>query len=129
MAKDRTKVDFRPLRGEIYLVTFDPVRGREIAKTRPALIIQNDIGNRESAVVIVAAITSYKKSNHLYPVNIFVKAPEGGLKQDSVVLLDQIRSVDKQRLGQRLGKLNTESIIRINHAIEISLGLGSLSGV
>ncbi|HEY4504529.1 MAG TPA: type II toxin-antitoxin system PemK/MazF family toxin [Candidatus Paceibacterota bacterium] len=123
MAKGRAKLNSSPLRGELYTVTFDPVRGREIAKTRPALVIQNDIGNRESDIVIVAAITSHKDSSRLYPVCVFVKAPEGGLKQDSIVRLDQIRSVDKERLGQRLGKLNNETILQINYALKISLGL------
>lgn len=115
-----------PRRGEIHLVSFDPVRGREIAKTRPALVIQNDIGNRESDVIIVAAITSHQKRDHLYPVNVLVRAPEGGLKQDSVVRLDQIRSVDKERLGGRLGVLSPEIMEQVGRALEISLGLMDL---
>ena len=115
-----------PKRGEVYVVSFDPVRGHEIAKTRPALVIQNNIGNRESGVVIVAAITSYQKGDHLYPVNVLMRAPEGGLKKDSVVHLDQIRSVDKERLSKRLGVVKAETVAQVNRALAISLGLVEL---
>lgn len=112
-----------PKRGEVYLVDFDPVRGHEIAKTRPALIIQNDIGNRESSVVIVAAITSLKSGHTDYPVNVLVHAPEGGLESDSLVKLNQIRSIDKERLGKRLGTLSDETLNRVGKALAISVGL------
>lgn len=108
------------------MVAFDPVRGRELAKTRPALVIQNDVGNRESDVVIVAAITSHQKGDHLYPVNVLVQAPEGGLKHDSVVRLDQIRSVDKERLAGRLGELHPETMEKVDRALAISVGLVDL---
>lgn len=87
----------RPKRGEVYLVSFDPTVGAEIKKTRPALVIQNDIGNRYSPITIVAAITS-KFDEELYPTEVLVTPPEGGLREPSVVSLNQIRSVDKQRL-------------------------------
>jgi mRNA interferase MazF len=87
-----------PRRGDIYLVNFDPTVGSEIKKTRPALIIQNDIANQHSPIIIVAAITS-KFDELLYPTEVLIKAPEAGLKHDSVVLLNQIRSIDKQRLN------------------------------
>src|SRR5512134_1149164 len=87
----------RPKRGEVYLVSFDPTVGAEIKKTRPALVIQNDIGNRYSPITIVAAITS-KFDEELYPTEVLVTPPEGGLRDPSVVSLNQIRSVDKQRL-------------------------------
>ena len=80
-----------PVRGEVYLVNFDPTLGSEIKKTRPALIIQNDVANRHSPITIVAAITS-KFDDSLYPTEVLIAAGEGGLKQDSVVLLNQIRS-------------------------------------
>ncbi len=115
-----------PRRGEIHIVSFDPVRGREMAKTRPALIIQNNIGNRESGIVIVAAITSYKSSDQLYPVNVLIKAPEGGLKNDSVIHLDHIRSVDKERLSGRLGTVSETALLKVNRALAISLGLINL---
>lgn len=111
-----------PRRGEVYLVNFDPTVGVEIKKTRPALVLQNDIANKYSPIVIVAAITSYF-GEQCYPTEVLLKSPEGGLRQDSVVLLNQIRSIDTQRLIKRLGILNKETIASINRAIEVSLGL------
>ncbi len=87
-----------PRRGEVYWVQLDPTIGTEIAKTRPAVIISNDIGNEYSARVIVAAVTS-QHLDRIYPFEVLVEAGEGGLAQRSKVLLDQIRSVDKRRLG------------------------------
>ncbi len=110
-----------PKRGEVYYVNFDPTMGVEIKKTRPALIIQNDIGNTYSHATIVAAITSAKKE--ISPYEVFLKSGEGGLQKDSIVLLNQIRTIDKKRLGKRLGMLSSESIKRIDLAVEISLGL------
>jgi mRNA interferase MazF len=112
-------------RGEVYLVSFDPTLGAEIRKTRPALILQNDIANRTSPITIVAAITS-QFEEPLYPTEVLVKAPEGGLAVDSVVLLNQIRSIDTQRLVRRLGKLNPETMRRVDRALILSLGLIAL---
>jgi len=70
-----------------------------------------------------AAITTYRKGDHLYPVNVLIRSPEGGLKHDSIVRLDQIRSVDKERLKGRMGVLSMETMEQINRALEISLGL------
>jgi len=111
-----------PRRGEIYLVSFDPTIGAEIKKTRPALILQNDVLNRYSPLTIVSAITS-RHEESLYPTEVFVEAREGGLKVESVVLLNQIRSVDKRRLIKRLGSLNPETMRRVDQALAISLGL------
>lgn len=111
-----------PRRGEVYLVNFDPTIGAEIKKTRPALIVQNDIANRHSPVTIVAAITS-RFDEPLYPTEILIKAPEGGLAVDSVVLLNQIRSIDRQRLVKRLGALKTETLQKVDLAIKISFSL------
>ena len=94
-----------PKRGEVFLVNFDPTIGSEIRKTRPALILQNDISNEYSPITIVAAITS-RFDRTLYPTEVLIHAPEGGLSNDSVILLNQIRSIDKQRLIKRLGLLN-----------------------
>ena len=110
------------LRGEVYLVNFDPTIGSEIRKTRPALIIQNDIDNEHSPVTIVAAITS-KFDDNLYPTEVEISAGEGGLKQDSVVLLNQIRSIDGQRLIKKLGKVNDLTLRKVDLSIKISLGL------
>ena len=111
-----------PKRGEVYVVVFDPVVGSEIAKTRPALIIQNDIGNRVSPITIVAAFSSQVRQP-LYPFEILVRAPEGGLTIDSTVRLNQIRTVDKSRLGKRLGKVTSATMAAVDTAIKISLGL------
>jgi len=112
-----------PRRGEIYLVAFDPTIGREIKKTRPALIIQNDVGNRYGDLTIVAAITS-QVSPILYPVEVIVKPSRAnGLKVLSAVLLDQVRTVDRQRLLKRLGALESSALQRVDEALQISLGL------
>jgi mRNA interferase MazF len=111
-----------PSRGEIYLVNFDPTIGSEIKKTRPALIIQNDISNEFSPITIVAAITS-KYDDKLYPTEILISKNEGGLTQDSVVLLNQIRSIDRQRLVKKVGKISDQKIKKVDSAIKISLGL------
>lgn len=110
-----------PKRGEIYLVSFDPTVGAEIQKTRPALVLQNDIGNRHSPLTIVAAVTSNVFRRR--PTSVFVGAPEGGLTVDSVVLLNQVRTIDKRRLGRRLGVLRPATMKVIDQAIMISLGL------
>jgi len=112
----------RPLRGEVYFVAFDPTLGAEIRKTRPALILQNDIANRSSPITIVAAITS-KFDEGLYPTEVLVRAPEGGLDADSVVLLNQIRSVDRRRLMRRVGRLMPETMRLVDRALVLSLGL------
>jgi len=112
----------RPLRGEVYFVAFDPTLGAEIRKTRPALILQNDIANRSSPITIVAAITS-KFDEELYPTEVLVRAPEGGLDTDSVVLLNQIRSVDRRRLMRRVGRLMPETMRLVDRALVLSLGL------
>lgn len=112
----------RPKRGEIYLVNFDPTLGSEIKKTRPALILQNDIANRHSPITIVAAVTS-QFDEPLYPTEVLVAAPEGGLIVDSVVLLNQIRSIDTTRLIRRLGSLKSTTMQRVERALQISFGL------
>ena len=114
-----------PKRGEVFLVSFDPVLGAEIKKTRPALILQNDIANRHSPLTIVSVITSqYEES--LYPTEVLLRAGEGGTKADSVALLNQIRSVDKRRLVRRLGAVSPDTMRRVDRALQISLGLAAL---
>ena len=117
----KQKINY-PKRGEIYLVNFDPTIGSEIKKTRPALILQNDISNQYSPITIVAAITSQFDSK-LYPTEVFLNVKEGHLKVDSVVLLNQIRSIDKKRLLRMIGKVSQEIVMRVDKAIKISLGL------
>lgn len=112
----------RPRRGEIYLVNFDPTIGAEIRKTRPALVLQNNIANRYSPITIVAAISS-KFGDTLYPTEVLISPPEGGLNADSVALLNQIRSIDQQRLTKRLGAVRPATLEKVDRAIQISLGL------
>lgn len=111
-----------PRRGEVYLVNFDPTIGSEIRKTRPAIIIQNDVANEFSPITVVAAITS-RYDEQLYPTEVLIKAGEGGLNQNSVILLNQIRSIDRGRLVKKLGKVHDTTIKHVNTAIRISLGL------
>lgn len=120
MAK-KPKIEY-PQRGEIYLVRFDPALGAEIKKTRPALILQNDVANRHSPITIVAAITS-QFEEPLYPTEILIKAPEAGLTVDSVALFNQVHSYDKKRLIRRLGRLKPETMKQVDRALMISLGL------
>ena len=110
-----------PKRGEIYLTKFDPAKGVEIKKTRPALILQNDISNSHSPLTIVAGISS-QFGESLYPTEVFIKSPEG-VKTDCVVLLNQLRSIDKRRLGHYIGKLSPATMELVNEALKISLGL------
>jgi mRNA interferase MazF len=107
-------------RGDIWLVNFNPAQGSEQRGIRPALIIQNDVGNEVSPVTIVAAISSVTKT---YPINVEIKPSESGLEKDSVVKLNQIRTIDKKRLIKRLGKLDFSKIKAVNSALMLSLGL------
>lgn len=109
-------------RGEIYYADLSPVVGSEQGGVRPVLIVQNDIGNRHSPTVIAAAITSQKDKAKL-PTHIPVSADSCGLTKDSIVLLEQIRTIDKRRLKDRMGELDTSSMTRINNALQISFGL------
>ena len=122
MAKKQEVKETGIKRGEIYLVNFDPTMSSEIKKTRPALVIQNDIANQYSPIVIVAALTS-RYDFPLYPTEVLIRKSESGLSEDSVVLLNQIRSVDKKRLVRRLGATTGETMRRADRALEISLGL------
>ena len=115
------KINF-PKRGEIYLVEFDPTRGHEIQKTRPALIIQNDIGNRYSPITIVAAITS-KFNTPPHPTDVIVEQIHSGLSLRSAVVVNQIRSVDRESLVRRLGRLDDTAMSQVDQALRISLDL------
>jgi len=110
-----------PKRGEVYYVAFDPTLGVEIKKTRPALIIQNDIGNLHSQATIVAAITSTVRE--AFPYEVATAGGEGGLPKDSLVLLNQVRTIDKKRLRKKLGMLSSETMKNVDRAIAVSLGL------
>jgi mRNA interferase MazF len=106
----------------VYLVSLDPTVGAEIRKTRPGVVVQNDAANRRSPITIVAALTS-QFEDPLYPTEVLVQAPEGGLSVDSVVLLNQIRSVDKGRLIRRLGVLRPRTMRAVDRALLLSFGL------
>ena len=109
-------------RGEIYYADLSPVVGSEQGGIRPVLIVQNDIGNRHSPTVIAAAITSQKDKNRL-PTHIEVQADRCGLSRDSIVLLEQIRTIDKRRLRDKMGELDTPSMSKVDTALSISFGL------
>lgn len=108
-------------RGEIYLADLSPVRGHEQGGIRPVLIVQNDIGNEYSSTTIVAAITSQIKRR--MPVHVEVSPAESGLPKDSTVLLEQIRTIDKERLTKKLGDLPKEKMREVDRALSKSLGL------
>ena len=108
-------------RGDIWTVNLEPTVGSERGKARPALVIQNDIGNAYSPVLIVAALTSGEDAR--YDIQVAVKAPEGGLHQNSLVLMSQIRTIDKRRVGRYWGRLSPETMRRVDEALRISLGL------
>ena len=110
-------------RGDIYYADLSPVVGSEQGGLRPVLIIQNDIGNKYSPTVIAAAITSRMSKTHL-PTHIDVYADKVGLAKDSVILLEQIRTLDKRRLKEKMGHLDPLMMDRVNTAIAISFGLG-----
>ena len=111
-------------RGDIYYADLSPVVGSEQGGIRPVLIVQNDIGNRYSPTVIAAAITSQRDKTKL-PTHIELSSRECGLAKDSIVLLEQVRTIDKKRLKEHMGKLDECSMTAVNHAIQVSFGLGS----
>lgn len=115
-------------RGEIYYADLSPVVGSEQGGVRPVLIIQNDIGNRYSPTVIAAAITSQRDKTNL-PTHISVNADNCGLAKDSIVLLEQVRTIDKQRLKEKMGSLDVTSMGMVDKALSVSFGLPVNSNV
>ena len=111
-------------RGDIYYADLSPVVGSEQGGMRPVLIVQNDIGNRYSPTVIAAAITS-QTGNARLPTHITLQGMGCGLTKDSVILLEQIRTIDKKRLRERMGKLDEDMMSRVDNAIAVSFGLGT----
>lgn len=114
-------------RGDIYYADLSPVVGSEQGGVRPVLIVQNDVGNKYSPTVIAAAITSQREKAKL-PTHIEVQAESCGLSKNSVVLLEQIRTIDKKRLKEHMGTLDDNSMNKINRALSISFGLGVSDG-
>ncbi|MDP2913538.1 MAG: type II toxin-antitoxin system PemK/MazF family toxin [Candidatus Omnitrophota bacterium] len=109
-------------RGEIFYVDLNPTKGREQAGRRPVLVIQNDIGNEKAPTIIIAPFTT-KKFSKEYPTNVYIKKGTANLKNDSVVLLSQIRTIDKNRLEHKIGSLPRDFMGKVDEAIKISLGL------
>jgi len=110
-------------RGDIFYADLSPVIGSEQGGIRPVLIVQNDIGNKYSPTVIAAAITSQINKAKL-PTHIEISAQEYGLAKDSVILLEQIRTIDKKRLKEKIGHLDDGLMKKVNEALSISFGLG-----
>jgi mRNA interferase MazF len=109
-----------PRRGEVWLINWNPARGSEQAGRRPALVIQNNIGNEKAPTTIVAAISA---SVRIFPMNVKIDPPEGGLDFPSIVKTSQILTVDKRRLEKRIGRLTAEKMEEVNGAIKLSLDL------
>ncbi len=109
-------------RGDIYYADLSPVVGSEQGGIRPVLIVQNDVGNKYSPTVIAAAITSQQDKSNL-PTHINLSAAGSGLSKDSIVLLEQVRTIDKARLKEKMGALDNKAMNMVDKAISISFGL------
>jgi mRNA interferase MazF len=116
--------DTVPKRGEVWLVDFNPGRGSEQKGIRPALILQNDIGNQYAATTIIAAITTTIK---IYPVTVLLQAKTAGLPKDSMINCAQILTIDKSRLKKKLGRLDTIRMKQVEKALCISLDVQTIS--
>lgn len=110
------------MRGEIYFAQLNPVQGSEQGGTRPVLIVQNDIGNAHSPTTIVLAITSQISKARL-PTHVELRKEDSGLARDSVVLAEQVRTIDKARLKQKVALLDKNAMLRIAYAMAVSIGL------
>ncbi|MDU1412152.1 MAG: type II toxin-antitoxin system PemK/MazF family toxin [Clostridium sp.] len=109
-------------RGDIFYADLSPVVGSEQGGIRPVIIIQNDVGNRYSPTVIVSAITSQINKAKL-PTHVEISSEEYGLNKDSVVLLEQVRTLDKRRLKEKIGHMTDEDMLKVNNALRVSLDL------
>ncbi len=109
-------------RGDIFYADLSPVIGSEQGGTRPVLVVQNNVGNKFSPTVIVAAITSQINKAKM-PTHIEIKATDVGLLKDSVILLEQVRTIDKKRLREKIGTLGDELLARVDEALGISFGI------
>lgn len=111
-------------KGDLYFADLSPVVGSEQGGVRPVLVVQNDVGNKYSPTIIVAAVTSQSKAK--LPTHVELAATQGGLSKNSVVLLEQLRTIDKQRLKERIGTLSEAQIPSVNEALSVSLGIANL---
>ncbi|MBM7649396.1 mRNA interferase MazF [Bacillus ectoiniformans] len=109
-------------RGDVYFADLSPVVGSEQGGVRPVLVVQNDIGNRFSPTIIVAAITAQIQKAKL-PTHVEIDAKRYGFERDSVILLEQVRTIDKQRLTDKITQLDEEMMEKVDEALQISLGL------
>lgn len=109
-------------RGDMFYADLSPVVGSEQGGVRPVLVIQNDVGNKYSPTVIVAAVTSQINKAKM-PTHIEINAAGFGLAKDSVILMEQIRTIDKKRLKEKIGHIDSELMNDVNRAIEISFGI------
>ncbi|MDD6042877.1 MAG: type II toxin-antitoxin system PemK/MazF family toxin [Eubacteriaceae bacterium] len=108
-------------KGDLYFADLSPVVGSEQGGVRPVLVVQNDVGNKYSPTIIVAAITSQTKAN--LPTHVELAAADGGLSKNSVVLLEQLRTIDKRRLKEHIGCLKEDQIPSVDRALSVSLGI------
>ena len=108
------------MRGEVWFADLSPSKGSEQGGMRPVLVIQNNIGNKHAPTTIVAPITS-RLTKHLLPTHISLSVGEGGLRAESIVLMEQIRVVDKSRLLQKLGMIPSQKVLEVDEAIRVSL--------
>jgi mRNA interferase MazF len=113
----------KPYRGMVVEVSLDPVVGHEQGRSRPCLIVQNDVGNRFSSTTIVVPLTAATHIKAPSPIYVFVKKGDGGSSKDSYILCDQIRTVDQQRFRAVYGSLSDETMAKVDAALLVSLGL------
>lgn len=109
-------------KGDLYFADLSPVIGSEQGGVRPVLVVQNDVGNKYSPTIIVAAVTSQMNKAKL-PTHVEIEAAGNGLSKNSVVLMEQLRTIDKRRLKERIGTLSEELLPTVNDALSISLGI------
>jgi mRNA interferase MazF len=110
-------------RGDVFAARLDPTEGSEQTGTRPVVVVSRDAINEASPVVVVVPCTTYRVSRRIYPSQVLLRAPEGGLRVDSLALGEQVRAIAKTRLGERWGTLSPEALRRIEHALLITLDL------
>ncbi len=116
-------------RGDVFAARLDPAEGSEQAGKRPVIVVSRDAINQSSPVVVVVPCTTHRPHRRIYPSQILVEAPEGGLRNDSVALGEQIRSVARTRLGKRWGSLTPESLYRLDQALLKTLDLPGQEGL
>ena len=116
--------DLNIKKGDLYFADLSPVMGSEQGGVRPVLVVQNDVGNKYSPTIIVAAVTSKRNKANL-PTHVEITADGNGLSKNSVVLLEQLRTIDKQRLKERIGTIDKSRLPEVNEALSISLGINN----